>query len=77
MSIYRISNPFGYNNHITIYTDIPTIQDLIDKSGLRQKIQLYDIRINAIKRVEPLPNDKTLQELNISSRDTRNKLWYN
>tara|TARA_B100000745_G_scaffold153858_1_gene100775 strand:+ start:2623 stop:2856 length:234 start_codon:yes stop_codon:yes gene_type:complete len=77
MSIYRISNPFGYNNHITIYADNPTIQDLIDKSGLRQKIQLYDIRINAIKRVKPLPNDKTLPELNISSRDTRNELWYN
>ena len=76
MSIYRISNPFGYNNHITICTDTPTIQDLIDKSGLKD-IQLYDVRINAIKRVKPLPNDKTLPELNISSRDTRNKLWYN
>ena len=76
MSIYRISNPFGYNNHITIYANNPTIQDLIDKSGLR-KIQLYDVRINAIKRVKPLPNDKTLPELDISSKDTRNKLWYN
>tara|TARA_Y100001970_G_C14138567_1_gene805804 strand:- start:643 stop:873 length:231 start_codon:yes stop_codon:yes gene_type:complete len=76
MSIYRISNPFGYNNHITIYADNPTIQDLIDKSGIRD-IQIYDIRINAIKRINPLPNDKTLPELNISSKDTRNKLWYN
>ena len=76
MSIYRISNPFGYNSHITIYYDNPTIQDLIDKSGLKD-IQIYDIRINAIKKVKPLPNDKTLPELNISSKDTRNKLWYN
>ena len=76
MSIYRISNPFGYNNHITIYDDNPTIQDLIDKSGIKD-IQIYDIRINAIKRMNPLPNDKTLPELNISSKDTRNKLWYN
>ena len=42
MSIYRISNPFGYNNHITIYADNPMIQDLIDKSGLKD-IQIYDI----------------------------------
>ena len=76
MSIYRISNPFGYNNHITIHSDNPKIQDLIDKSGIRD-IQIYDIRINAIKKVKPLPNDKTLPELNISSKDTRNKLWYN
>ena len=76
MSIYRISNPFGYNSHITIYAENPTIQDLIDKSGLKN-IRLYDIRINAIKRVKPLPNDKTLPELNISSKDTRNKLLYN
>ena len=76
MSIYRISNPFGYNSHITIHADNPTIQDLIDKSG-QTDIQIYDIRINAIKRVNPLPNDKTLPELNISSKDTRNKLWYN
>ena len=76
MSIYRISNPFGCNSHITIYADNPTIQDLIDKSGIRD-IQIYDIRINAIKRINPLPNDKTLPELNISSKDTRNKLWYN
>ena len=76
MSIYRISNPFRYNNHITIYADNPTIQDLIEKSGLKN-IQLYDNRMNSIKRMNPLPNDKTLPELNISSRDTRNKLWYN
>ena len=76
MSIYRISNPYGYNDHITIYTDNPTIQGLIEKSGLRN-IQLYDNRMNSIKRMNPLPNDKTLPELNISSIDTRNKLWYN
>ena len=76
MSIYRISNPYGYNDHITIYIDNPTIQGLIEKSGLKN-IQLYDNRINSIKRMNPLPNNKTLPELNISSRDTRNKLWYN
>ena len=79
MTILRITNPFGYNDHISLYffeNNNPTIQEIINKSSL-QNINLYSDRINSIKKINPLPNDKTLKELNISIKDTRNQLWYN
>ena len=79
MTILRITNPFGYNDHISLYffeNNNPTIQEIINKSSL-QNINLYSNRINSIKKINPLPNDKTLKELNISIKDTRNQLWYN
>lgn len=79
MTILRITNPFGYNDHISLYffeNNNPTIQEIINKSSL-QNINLYSNRINSIKKINPLPNNKTLKELNISINDTRNQLWYN
>ena len=79
MTILRITNPFGYNDHISLYffeNNNPTIQEIINKSYL-QNINLYSDRLHSIKKMNPLPNDKTLKELNISIKDTRNQLWYN
>ena len=79
MTILRITNPFGYNDHISLYffeNNNPTIQEIINKSSL-QNINLYSDRLQSIKKMNPLPNDKTLNELNISIKDTRNQLWYN
>ena len=78
MTILRITNPFGYNDHISLFfeNNNPTIQEIINKSSLKD-INLYSNRFHAIKKINPLPNDKTLKELNISIKDTRNQLWYN
>jgi len=78
MTILRITNPFGYNDHISLYfeNNNPTIQEIINKSSL-QNINLYSDRLHSIKKINPLSNDKTLKELNISIKDTRNQLWYN
>lgn len=79
MTILRITNPFGYNDHISLYffeNNNPTIQEIINKSYLKD-INLYSDRLQSIKKMNPLPNDKTLNELNISIKDTRNQLWYN
>ena len=79
MTILRITNPFGYNDHISLYffeNNNPTIQEIINKSYLKD-INLYSDRLHSIKKMNPLPNDKTLNELNISIKDTRNQLWYN
>ena len=68
MTILRITNPFGYNDHISLYffeNNNPTIQEIINKSYLKD-INLYSNRLNSIKKINPLPIDKTLSELNIS-----------
>ena len=78
MTILRITNPFGYNDHISLFfeNNNPTIQEIINKSSLKD-INLYSNRLNSIKKINPLPNEETLSELNISIKDTRNQLWYN
>ena len=79
MTILRITNPYGYNDHINLYffeNNNPTIQDVLNKSSLKD-INLYSNRFHAIKKINPLPNEETLSELNISIKDTRNQLWYN
>ena len=79
MTIIRITNPFGYNDHISLYffeNNNPTIQDILNKSSLKD-INLYSNRFHAIKKINPLSINLTLKELNISIKDTRNKLWYN
>ena len=79
MTIIRITNPFGYNDHISLYffeNNNPTIQNILNKSALK-KIQLYSNRLHAIKKINPLSEYLTLKELNIPVSDTRNKLWYN
>ena len=79
MSEYTIyiSNPYNKYDRIRVNTDNvnPTIGELV--SEIKDPILgIYANKFAAIKKENPLPNNKTINDLGIKYGDHLNKLWY-
>lgn len=79
MSEYTIyiSNPRDKYDRIRVNTDNvnPTIGELLSKID-DPIVGIYANKFDAIKKENPLPNNKTINDLGIKYGDHLNKLWY-